>query len=80
MSSSGNEGDFTLSGLGDAAALATVGTNVSFTIAQLNGADPPDLLPGGSGVMIFTPDSAPDPPGQFALDNFGNVTAEDVDG
>ena len=69
-------GDFTLTGLGDAQALATVGTNVSFTITQLNGADPPDLLPTGSGIMIFTPDATPDDPGQFNLDNFGNVTTE----
>jgi hypothetical protein len=70
------QGDFTLTGLGSAEALATVGTRVIFTITQLNGADPPDLLPTGSEIMFFTPDAT----GQFSLDDEGISTAEEWTG
>jgi predicted RNA-binding protein len=63
-------GDFTLTGLGNAQALATVGTAVNFTILELNGM--PAVVPDGSAVMTFTPDGS----GEFSLDDEGISTAE----
>ena len=63
-------GDFTLTGLGNAAALATVGTAVNFTVLELNGS--PAMVPDGSAVMTFSPDLS----GEFSLDDEGISTAE----
>ena len=54
--------------------MASVSTDVNFTVTEIGGV--PTVVPAGSGIMIFTPDASPDDPGQFSLDNFGNVTAE----
>ena len=64
-------GDFTLSGLGNAEALATVGTNVNFTVLEIDGLPAPLGLPDGSAMMMFSPDAA----GQFSLDDEGISTA-----
>ena len=55
-------GDYTLSGLGDAQALATVGANVQFSVTHVDGVTISPIVVGSSQV-VFTPNAD----GEFSL-------------
>lgn len=56
-------GDFTLSGLGNAQAVATVGTNVQFTVTHIDGNPITPEVCTDSAQLIFTPNAN----GEFSL-------------
>ena len=63
-------GDFTLSGLGDAQAVATVGANVQFTVTHVNGSVLSPLCVD-SDQVVYTPNAN----GEFSLpDDQGTAT------